>query len=101
MNIRIFKAPDHLDDRVDFANMAEELIAQTFPSAGTLDQSRNVNKLNRGWNDFLRMGKLREDIKPRIRNDHDTQIRINRAERIIRCLRLSGPGYGIKEGGLA
>jgi hypothetical protein len=38
MNVGIFKTTHHLHDRLDFANMVEELITETFTRARAFDQ---------------------------------------------------------------
>src|SRR4051794_15662953 len=97
MNVAALETPDHLHNSVDFADVAEELVAEAFSRARSLDQSRDVHKLNRRRHNFLRMGKLRQFCKPRIRHGHDAEIWIDRAERIIRGRRFMRPRDGIEE----
>lgn len=56
---------------------------------GTLDKTSNVHELNGSRDHFLRVGELRQHLKTRIRNCHNTYIRLNGAEGEISCLRLS------------
>ena len=67
MDIGILETADHLHDRVYFADVAEELVAEAFARARALYQAGDVHELDRGWDDFLRMGELRERFEPRSR----------------------------------
>ena len=44
-----------------------------------------------------RMRKLRQHFEPRVGHGHDAEVRIDRAEGIIRRLRLAGAGDGVEE----
>jgi hypothetical protein len=101
MNIGVFEATNHLHDRVYLANVAEELVAETFAGARPFDQTRDVHKLDRGRDDFLRMRKLRERFEAGVGNRHDAEIWVDRAEGVIRGLRFSGAGDRVKERGFA
>src|SRR5205814_10315852 len=46
MNVGICKTTHHLHDRLDFANMMEELVTETFTCACAFDESSDVNKLD-------------------------------------------------------
>ena len=101
MNIGIFEAANHLDDRVHLADMAEKLVAETFARARAFHEARDVHKLDRGRDDLLRVRQLRERFEPRVGNRDDAEVRIDRAERVIGRLRFSGAGDGVKERGFA
>jgi hypothetical protein len=53
VDIIVRKASDHLNNRVHFSDMAKKLVAETFALARAANQSRNINKLDRGWDDLL------------------------------------------------
>ena len=53
VDIIVRKASDHLNNRIDFPDMAKKLVAETFALARAANQSRNINKLDRSWDDLL------------------------------------------------
>ena len=59
MNVAAFETAHDLHDRVHFADVAEELIAESFAGARAFDQAGDVDKLDRGRNDLLRLRHLR------------------------------------------
>src|SRR5262249_30730452 len=42
MNLAVFETANDLDDRIDFANVTEKLIAQAFSLAGAFHEPRDV-----------------------------------------------------------
>ena len=101
MDVAILETAHDLHDRVHFADVAEELVAESFAGARAFHEPRDIDELNRGRNDFLRMGKLGQHLEPRIGHGHDAEVRVDRAKGIIRGLRLAGAGDGIEESGFA
>src|SRR5215831_3011562 len=98
MNICVLEAANHLHNRVDLANVAQELITQSFSSARSFDQPCDVHKLNRRRDRFLRMRQFGKNCQSTIWHGHDTKIRVNRAERIVRRLSFPCAGDSVKEG---
>ncbi len=99
MDVAILETAHHLHDRVHFADMAEELVAEPFARARAFHQPRDVHELDRGRDDLLRAGQLREHFEPRIGHGHDPEIRVDRAKRVVRRLRFSRAGDGVEERG--
>src|SRR4051794_15178369 len=97
MNVAALKAADYLHDRVDFADVAEELVTEAFSRARPFDQSGNVDELNRGRHNFLRMGKLGEFCESLVGHSHDAKIWIDRAEGIIGGGRFMRSRDGVEE----
>ena len=97
VDVSILETADHLHDRVYFANMTEELVAEPFARTRALHKPRYVHEFDRGRYYFLRMRKLREDFEAGIRHTDDAEIRIDRAERVIGGLRFSSARDGIKQ----
>ena len=52
----VFEAAHHLDDRVDFADVREELVAEPFALARALDQAGDVDELDRRGNHDVGLG---------------------------------------------
>ena len=101
MNVATFKTTDDFHDRVHFANMIKELIAESFTRAGAFDQTGDIDKLNRRRRDLLRMRHLGEFRQTRIRHGNDAEVGLDRAKRIIFRRRLVRAGDCIKQCGLA
>ena len=97
MNVRIFKATNHLHDRVHFANVMEKLVSQSFARACAFDQAGDIDELDRGWRDFFGVGNLCDFFQPRIGHRDDSDVRINRAERIIFCWRFVSAGDRVEK----
>ena len=53
VNVRVFKTTNDLHDRVNFADMAEELVAESFARARAFDQPGDVHKLDGRRDDLL------------------------------------------------
>ena len=47
MDVGVLEAADDLDDRVDFADVGEELVAEPFALARALHQAGDVDELDR------------------------------------------------------
>ena len=54
-HVFVFEAPQDMDDRVDLANMTEELIAQSFTFAGATHEAGDVGEVEVGRNDLNRL----------------------------------------------
>src|SRR5438270_8772203 len=83
MHIRIGKAAHHLHDRVDFADVTEKLIAESFAGTGAFDQTGDVYELDRGRHNFFRARHLTKLFQTCIGHGHDADVRIDGAEGII------------------
>ena len=66
-----------------------------------LHEPRDVDELDRGVDDVLRMDHVREDREARVGDGHDGRVRLDRAEGEVLRLRVLGAGEGVEEGGLA
>ena len=96
----VVKAANHVQNGVGLANVRKELIAQAFPLARACNDTRDVDELHRGWNDRVWFHMGYDLIEPRVGHGDHADIGIDRAERIIRRLGLSG-GERVKNGRLA
>ena len=82
-DVLIFKAPNDVNNRVHFPDMAQEFVPQAFTPARALHQSCNIHKFNRGRRHLLRVIHLRQHVQPSVRYHHDACIRLNGAEGIV------------------
>ena len=101
MDVAALETPHDLNDRVHFADVAEELVAEAFARARPFHQSGDVDELDRGRDDFLGMRKLGERFESVVGHGDDAEVRVDRAERIIGRLRFSRARDGVEKGRFA
>ena len=82
-NIGVLEASDDMYDGVAFADICKELISESFTLGRALDQSCDIDELDRCRCHFLRMAEVSKKLEPFIRNRHDSDIGIYCAERIV------------------
>jgi len=99
-HIIVFKTAHHMSDRVGFADVAQELIAQPFALGRARHQTGDVDELHRGRNNFLRFDDRRQRVQARVGHRHHADVGIDGAERIVFGLD-SGFGQRVKERGFA
>ena len=87
LNIVVFEAPQNMDDCVDFADIAEELVAEPFALACAFHETGNVNKGELCRDDFGALCNLGNLVEPLVRHGNLPDIRLDRAERIVCGLR--------------
>jgi hypothetical protein len=82
-DVRIFKDTDDVQNGVDFADMRQELIAHAFAVARALDQSRDVDKRDRGRDLFGGVVHALQGRQTRVGDGHDPDVRIDGAKRVV------------------
>ena len=97
-DIIIFKAPQHMGNRIDFTNICQELIAQTLALCCAPHEPSNINKFELGWQTLCRACKLRQLIKACIWNSNSARIWLDCAERVVGCFCCSCFCQRIKQG---
>ena len=88
------------DDRVDLADVREELVAETLALARTLDKATDVHDLHARVHRLLGLRHHRQCLQPGIRNLGHADVRLLRGEG-IGGRKGTGIGEGVVEGGLA
>ena len=101
MDVRVLKTADHLHDCIDFANMAEKLIAEAFSLACALHQAGDIDEFDSSRDDLLGFREHRELFQTLIRHADDAQVWFDGAERKICSMSLPGARDGVEESGLA
>ena len=86
-DVGVIKAANDMNNGVGIADIAEELVAETFALRRALDETRDIHELDRGRGILFRLVHLREIVQPRVRHGDDADVRLDRAERIVRRLR--------------
>ena len=88
-DVRIIETAYDMTDGIGQSDIGQELIAQTFSLAGSLDQSGNIGKFESCINGLFRMKQLHQTIHAGIRHFHDADIRLDRRKRIVGCFYLT------------
>ena len=99
-DIIVFEGTHDLADRVGFANVGEELVAQAFAFRSALDDSCDVDEGDGGRHDLLRMHELGEHRQTVIRQRHNAGVRFDGGERIVFRQHVVA-GQCVEHGGLA
>ena len=55
MDVPVFKTADHLDNGVDLADVAQELVSQALPLARAAHKARDIHELDHRRHEFLRV----------------------------------------------
>ena len=95
------EAAQHMQDRVDLADMAEELVAQPLAARGAAHQPGDVDEFQLGGDHLGRFADHRQPVEARVRHADPADIRLDGAERVVGALRRLGRGQGVEQGRLA
>ena len=101
MDIGALEATNDLYDGIDFADVAEKLVAQALSLARALHQAGNVHEFDGGWNDLLRFREQREFLQTLVGHVDDSHVRFDRAEGKVCRMGLAGAGDRVKKRGFA
>ena len=85
-DVVVFKAADHMGDRVTFADVCEELVAEAFALRCALNEARDINEGHTRRDDVLGTRNRGQFIKARVGNTDVAHVGFNRAERKVRGL---------------
>ncbi len=96
-DVAAFEAAKHMDDGVDFADVGEELVAKALALARASNQAGNVDELDLRLDFLRRTGDLPDGVEARVRDRHSADVRLDRAEGIVRRLRSGGFGESIEK----
>mgnify|MGYP001144792682 CR=1 FL=1 len=99
-DVVIRKAPHHMNHGVGLPDVGKELVSQTFPLAGPLDQTGDVYKLDHGRGDLFRIIHLPQLVQPLVRNRNNPYVGIDGAEGIVGGLGAA-PYDRVKKGAFA
>lgn len=99
-DIIVFEGTHNLADRVGFANVGEELVAQAFAFRSALDDACDVDEGDGGRHDLLRVHELGKHRQTVIRQWHDAGVRFDGGERIV-FRQYVVTGQCVEHGGLA
>ena len=100
-DVAVLEAAQHMDDGVDLADIGEELVAQPLALGRAAHKSGDIDELQRGRHDFRGLADCGEHIQPFVGDRDASDIRFDRAERIVRRLRRGGGSQRVEQSGLA
>ena len=86
-DVRIFEAANHMKDRVGLPDVREKLIAESLTFTCAADESRDVDDSQIRENGLFALRHVREARETLVDDGNDADVRLDRAERIIRALR--------------
>ena len=100
-HVVVVEAADDLEDGVALADVAEELVAQALALAGAAHQARDVGEVDRRVHDAPALADLGQLLHARVGHGGRRLVGLDRAEGIVRRLRVLRARQGVEEGGLA
>ena len=89
-HVAVLEAAHDMGDRVAFADVGEELIAQPLAFRGAAHEAGDVDEGQARRDDLLGARDAREHVEARIGHRDLADIRLDRAEGVIRRLRRGG-----------
>ena len=99
-DIVIVKATQHVEYRISFADVCEELVAETLALRRAFDQSGDIDDFDSRRDNAFGVAHLDELVQTVVRNSNNANIRFDGAEREICRLRL-GVAEAVEESGFA
>ena len=100
-DVVVLEAAKNVQDGIDAANSAQELVAQPLALGRATHQPRDVDHLELGLDDFLRLRDLGDHVQPWVGHRHPAGIGFDGAKGIIGCGRRCGRGQRVEEGRFA
>ena len=88
-HVVIIKASEHVQYGIALPDIGKELVAHTLAVARALDETCDIDNLNRRRNGPLWIANLRKHLQPPVRHVCRAQIRLNSTEREIGALGLA------------
>ena len=98
-HVRVLKTPDEMKQGIDFSNLCQKLVAQSFTPAGPLYEPCDITNLKGARGDFLRSKDFPQLRQTGIVNSGHPYIGLNCRERIVGH-NTSRTNQSIKDGGL-
>ena len=95
--VAAFEAAQDVNDRIDLADIGEELVAEAFALTGAADEAGDVDELDLGLDLLRRGGNCTDLVEPLVGHGDAADIRLDRAERIVRRLRRGGLGQSVEK----
>jgi hypothetical protein len=97
VDIGIVESSNYLEDRIDTPNMGEELVSESLPFRGSLDESCDIDEFDGRRDDLGSIDDRSNLLETFIIHIHDTYIGFYSTKWKIRCLCSIGLRESIKE----
>ena len=91
-HVRVVEAADHVDDRVDFTDVRQELVAESLALGRALDQAGDVHELDHRRDLLLGLDELVQPLEARVGDLDHADVGLDGAEGVV--LRRGGLGRG-------
>ena len=95
-DVIVVEAADDVNDGVALSDIGKEVVALAFALRGAGDEAGDVNDVDRGRDDDFGASNGLQFLHAFIGDEHDADIRLNRAKRVILCCNTSF-GKGIEQ----
>ena len=82
-DVVVDEATHDLRDRIGFADVRQELVAEAFTLGGAGHEARDVDELDRRRQHLFGPCDCGERVQPQVRHRHDADVGIDGAERIV------------------
>ena len=99
-DVRVVVGAHDVDDRVDLADVGQELVAQPLALVRAAHQARDVVEVDGVEDDLGGADRLGHALEALVADGDDGDVRLDRRERVVRRLGAR-PGQGVEERGLA
>ncbi len=83
-DVAVLEAADHVGDHAHLPDRGQKTVPQPFPPARAGDQAGDIDEFNGGGNLLFTGDQFCDPIKAGIGNSDDSDVRIDRAKRIVR-----------------
>ena len=83
-HVVVGEGPQHEDDGVDLADVAEELVAEALALAGPRHQAADVDELHGGRHDVLALAHLGQRVEPVVGHPGHADVGVGGGERVGR-----------------
>ncbi len=100
-DVVILEAAQHVGDRVDFADVGEELVAEALAGRGAAHEAGDVDEGQPGRQNLCGLGNGGQLVEARVGHRHLADVRFDGAKGIVRRLRLRRLRQGVEQGGFA
>ena len=98
-HVIVFEAARNMRDRVDFPDAGKKLVAEPVPFRCPFDEARDVDERHGRRNNRRRARDPGNVVQPFVGHGDLAQIRLDRAERIVRGLRGGRAGQRVEQCG--
>ena len=82
-DVVVVKAAYHVDDRVTFADVRQEFVAQSLALGRALDQTGDIDEFDGGRGVLVGIIHLGEFVQSLVRHRYHADIRLNGAEGVV------------------